>query len=128
MKGRGKTSYDSECRWGPDENPGYEKEISYAVDYSNTYDLDAFFLVTNAPGRSTFSRVKRKMAPLSKELGGVLLELEHFGAHLDDKGNTIDPQLELKNFEHAGKILGEIWSGMVINVYPVITEYLGDKA
>ena len=63
------------------------------------------------------------MAPLSKELGSVLLvEHEHCGAHLDDKGNTIDPQLELKNFEHAGKILGEIWSGMVIDGYPLIAE------
>ena len=48
------------------------------------------------------------MAPLCKELGGVLLEIKYFGAHLDDKGNTIDLQLELKNFEQAGKILDEI--------------------
>ena len=46
---------------------------------------------------------------------------------MDDKGNTIDPQLELKNFEKAGKILGEIWSGMVMDGYPVIAEYIGDK-
>ena len=39
---------------------------------------------------------------------------------MDDKVNTIDPQLELKNFEQAGKILGEIWSGMVMDGYPVI--------
>ena len=64
------------------------------------------------------------MAPLCKELGGVLLEHEHFGAHLDDKGNTIDLQLELKNFEQAGKILGEIWSGLVMDSYPVTAEYI----
>ena len=64
--------------------------------------LDAFFLVINAPGRSAFNRVERRMALLSKELSGVLLEHEHFESHLDDRGNTIDPQLELKNFEHAG--------------------------
>ena len=57
---------------GPDENPRYEKTISCAVDYFNTHDLDAFFLVTNAPGRSAFNRIKRRVAPLSKELGGVL--------------------------------------------------------
>ena len=68
------------------------------------------------------------MAPLSKVLGGVLLEHKHFGADLDVKGNTIDPKLELKNFEHAGKILSEILSGMVIDGYPVIAEYIGDKA
>ena len=90
--------------------------------------MDAFFLVTNAPGRSAFNRVERRMAPLSKELSGVLLEHEHFGSHLDDRGNTIHPQLELKNVEHAGKILGEIWIGMVIDGHPVIAEYIADEA
>ena len=68
------------------------------------------------------------MVPFSKKLGGVLLEHKHFGAHLDDKGNTVDPQLELKIFEHAGKILVEVWSGMVIDGYPVIAKHIGDKA
>ena len=67
------------------------------------------------------------MAPLSKNLGVVLLEHKHFGANLGDKGNTIDPQLELKTFEQAGKIVGEIWSGMVMDGYPVIAGYIGDK-
>ena len=60
-------------------------------------------------------------------MSGVLLEHEHFGSHLGDRGNTIDPQLELRNFEHAGKILGEIWSGMVIDGHPVIAEYIADE-
>ena len=30
----------------------YEKTISCVVDYFNTYNLDAFFLVTNAPGHT----------------------------------------------------------------------------
>ena len=108
---------------GADENPRYEKRISFAVDYFNTYDLDAFFLVTNAPGLSAFNRAERRMVPLKKELSGVLLvQHEHCGAHLDDKGNTIDPQFELKNFEHVGKISGEISSGMVIDGYPLIAE------
>ena len=64
------------------------------------------------------------MAPLCKELGGVLLEIKYFGAHLDDKGNTTDLQLELKNFEQAGKILDEIWSGLVMDSYPVTAKYI----
>ena len=92
---------------GPDENPRYQKTITCAIDYFHTYDLDAFFLVTNAPGCSAFNRVERRMAPLTKELSSILLEHEHFRSH-DDRGNTIDPQLELKNFEHARKIFGEI--------------------
>ena len=50
---------------GLDENPRYEKTISCPVDYFNTYDLDAFFLVTNAPGCSAFKRAERRIAPLS---------------------------------------------------------------
>ena len=69
----------------------------------------------------------RRMTPLSKELDGILLEHEHFGAHLNDKENTIHPHLELKNTEHAGKILGEIWTGMVTDGYPVIAKYIGYK-
>ena len=113
---------------GPDENPRYERRISCAVDHCNTYDLDAFFLLTDAPRRSAFTRVERRMAPINNELYGALLEYKNFGAHLDDKGNTIDPQLKLKIFEHYGKILGEIWSGMVIDVYPVIAKYIDNKA
>ena len=85
--------------------------------YFNINDLDAFFLVTHAPGRNAFNRVDRRMASFSKELGGVLLKHEDFGAHLDDKGNTIDPQPKLKNFEHAGKIFAKFgvgWSSMAI--------------
>ena len=37
---------------GPDENLRYSKTIEYAIDYFNTYDLDAFPSATNAPGRS----------------------------------------------------------------------------
>ena len=103
------------------------KTISYAVVYFNTYDLDGFFLVTNAPGRSACNRVERRMTLPSKESGDVLLEHEQFGAHLDDKGNTTDFQLELKKFGHTGSILGERWNGMVIDGYPVLAEYVGDK-
>lgn len=82
---------------GPDENPRYEKAITYVVNYFSTYDLDAFFLVTNAPECREFNRVERTMARLSKELGDTLPEHKHFGAYLDDKGSRIDPQLKLKN-------------------------------
>ena len=69
----------------------------------------------------------RGIGPLSKELGGVLMEHEHLGEHLDDIENINDPQLELKNLKRTGKILGEIWSEMVFDGYPVIAEYIGDN-
>ena len=96
LKEQRKIGYDSNCRWGTRWKTRYEKKFSRAVDYFNTYDLDVFFLVKNASGRSAFNRVERRKAPLNIELGGVLLEHEHFGVHLDDKGDTIDPYLELK--------------------------------
>ena len=50
---------------GPDECPRYKKNIAFAIDHFKRYDLDAIFVATNAPGRSTFNRVERRMAPLS---------------------------------------------------------------
>ena len=113
---------------GRDKNPRYEKTISCVADYFNTFVLEAFFLVTNAPGRSAFDTVERRMATLSKEFDGVLLEHKHFGLHLDDKGKTVDPQFKPKHFEHAYNILGKIWNGMAIGGYPVKVEHIGDKA
>ena len=56
---------------GPDENPRYSKRIECVIDYFNTYDLDAFLLVTNTPRRSAFNRIERRMDKFSKELSGV---------------------------------------------------------
>ena len=93
---------------GPDENPRYEKTINCSIKCFVENGLDAFFLATNAPGRSAFNRVERRMVKLSKELCGVILEHDKFGSHLDAKGVTVDKDLELKNFEYAGRTLAEI--------------------
>lgn len=55
---------------GPDENPRYPRVIASAIGHFKKYDLDAIYVATNAPGRSAFNRVERRMAPLSKELSG----------------------------------------------------------
>ena len=83
-----------------------------------------FFVATNAPGRSAYNRVERRMAPLSHDLAGVILPHDKFGSHLDSRGNTVDCDLEIKNFEHAGKVLAEIWSNTVIDGHPVVAEYI----
>ena len=93
---------------GPDENPRYTKTIECAIDYFNTQGLDAFFLTTKAPGRSAFNRVEHQMVKFSQELSGVILPHDKFGSHLNSKGETIDPELEKKNFMHAGEVLAEI--------------------
>ncbi|KAL0868273.1 hypothetical protein ABMA27_007804 [Loxostege sticticalis] len=55
---------------GPEENPRYPKVISHAIHNFVLHNLDAIFIFTNAPGRSAFNRVERRMAPLSRELFG----------------------------------------------------------
>ncbi|KAG5889384.1 hypothetical protein JTB14_005084 [Gonioctena quinquepunctata] len=79
---------------GPDENPRYQKVIVFAIQHFKRHDLDALFLATNAPGRSAYNRVERRMAPLSRELDGLILPHDPFGSHLDDRGVTINEHLE----------------------------------
>lgn len=68
---------------GPDENPRYRNAINVGTSHFVKFNLDALFIATNSPGRSSFNRVDRRMAPLSRELGGVLLPHNHFGDHLN---------------------------------------------
>ncbi|KAJ8867517.1 hypothetical protein PR048_031319 [Dryococelus australis] len=109
---------------GPDENPRYRKVIAHAVEHFKKYDLDAIFIATNAPGRSAFNRVERRMAPLSRELTGVVLHHDSFGTHLDSNGRTVDVSLEKDNFKKAGEILAEIWSAVCIGGHEVVAKYI----
>ncbi|KAL4705432.1 hypothetical protein ACJJTC_002190 [Scirpophaga incertulas] len=81
---------------GPDENPRYPKVIASAIKKFKELNLDAVFVATNAPGRSAFNRVERRMAPLSLPLSGLVLPHDTFGNHLDAKGKTTNSDLELK--------------------------------
>ncbi|GBP53742.1 Probable ATP-dependent RNA helicase DDX27 [Eumeta japonica] len=110
---------------GPDENPRYQKVIGFAIQHFKRHDLDALFLATNAPGRSAYNRVERRMAPLSRDLAGLILPHDHFGSHLDERGITIDEHLERSNFEFAGNVLAEVWSSMEIDGYNVTPKYVG---
>ena len=40
--------------------------IFHAIETFVEFDLDALFVVTNAPGRSAYNRVGRRMAPLGQ--------------------------------------------------------------
>ncbi|KAJ8877430.1 hypothetical protein PR048_021884 [Dryococelus australis] len=77
---------------GPDENPRYRKVIAHA----------------------------RRMAPLSRELTGVVLPHDSFGTHLDSNGRTVDVSLEKDNLKKAGEILAEIWSAVCIDGHEVV--------
>ena len=108
---------------GPDENPRYQKVIEMAVHHFVQNNLDAYLIATNASGRSAFNRVEKRMAPLSKELSGLILPHDKYGSHLNDQGLTIDTDLE-KNFAFAGNTLAEIWSQTVVDSHPIVAEYI----
>ena len=63
----------------------------------------------NAAGLSSFNPVERRISPLSHDIAGVVLPHENFGSHLDSHGNTIDVELEKKNFFLASQVLADIW-------------------
>ena len=41
---------------------------------------------------------------------------------------TIDEELEIKNFEHAGSLLAKIWSNLLIDDHPVVPEFVDEEA
>jgi hypothetical protein len=109
---------------GPDENPRYIKVINVAIHHFLQNNMDAIFIACNAPGRSAYNRVERRMAPLSRELAGVILPHDHFGTHLDSKLKTTDLELERINFSYAGQTLAEIWSKLSFDNYETKAEYI----
>ena len=111
------------CDGGPDENPRYKKVIENMKELFKDHNLDALFVATNAPGHSAYNRVERRMAPLSRELAGVVLPHDGFGTHLGSQGCCIDSELEKKNFAHAGEVLADIWSAMTVDGHEVTAEY-----
>ncbi|XP_062556883.1 uncharacterized protein LOC134221713 [Armigeres subalbatus] len=107
--------------------PTYPKVILFAVKHFIDNDLDAIFVMTNAPGRSAYNRVERKMAPLSAQLAGLILPSDTFGTHLNGRGVTEDKNLELKNFRAAGEVLAKVWSSLIIDDFEVIAEFKEPK-
>jgi hypothetical protein len=57
---------------GPDENPRYGETIKYACSNFLKLKLEALFVATQAPGRSAYNPVERRMAPLSRCLAGII--------------------------------------------------------
>ena len=77
---------------GPDENPRFHKTLAYGIKRFKDLNLDMYITLTHAPGNSAFNHVERRMAPLSKELAGVVLPHEYYGSHLDASGKIIDDE------------------------------------
>lgn len=112
---------------GADENPRYARVIASAIKHFQEYNLDAFYVATNAPGRSAFNRAERRMAPLSRELAGLVLPHDAFGSHLNSRNETVDQNLEKRNFEKAGGVLADVWKAVNIDGFSVEAEYVGPK-
>ena len=109
---------------GPDENPRFFNNIVMGCKTFYEMGLDCYIEVTNAPGLSAYNICERRMYHLSKEMTALVLPYETFGSHLNAGGDTIDEDLEKKNFKAAGEILKEVWSNLVIDSYPVMAEFI----
>ena len=90
---------------GPDLNPRHLKNQNAYGKLFIDLNLDALLVALHPEGWSAFNPVERRMAPLSRELIGVIFEHQHFGKHLNSAKVTIDVELEKKNFAYAGKAL-----------------------
>jgi len=102
-----------------DEAPRFPKPLEVAIRIFIHLDLDALVHVVNASGLSAFNPCERRMAPLSHDISGVLLPHDTYGSHLNEQRETIDEELERKNFYAASDVLSEIWSNTIINGYKV---------
>ena len=86
-------------------------------------DIDYLFCVCNAAGLSAFHFIERRMAPLSAALSWVVLPHAYFGSNLDDQGNPVDDELELRNFQKADELLCELWNNISIDNHSVKCSY-----
>jgi len=98
--------------------------LASAINKFKKYNLDAFFIITQAPGQTDFNVVERRLATLSQDLTGLVLPHDYFGTHLNVSGLTIDAELEKQNFKNTGEVLGEVWSMDMIDLHPVVAEYI----
>ena len=109
---------------GPDEAPKNLQAMAAATRHFLLYDLDAIFVFAHAPGSSAYNKVERRMAPLSKLTAEIVLPFDTFGTHLDSQNKTVDDELEMMNFEAAGKVLSEVWNNAIIDDHPVVAKYV----
>jgi hypothetical protein len=98
--------------------------LSSAINKFKKYNLDALFIITQAPGQTAFNVVERRLASLSQDLTGLVLPHDYFGTHLNPSGLTTDAELEKQNFKRTGEVLAEVWSMDMLDRHPVVAEYI----
>ena len=102
----------------------FPKTLLSSMRKFKKYNLDAFILVSQAPGQALFNTVQRRLAPLSHDLSGLVLPPSYFGTHLNIIGLTVDADLEKINAKRTGELLADIWKMNMIDHHPVIVEYI----
>jgi hypothetical protein len=102
----------------------FPKTLYLSIKKFKKYNLDAFILVTQAPGQSAFNMAERRLALLSHDLSGLVLPHNYFGTHLNISGLTIDAELEKMNFKKTGELLAEIWNMNMVDRHQVVAEYI----
>ena len=58
---------------------------------------------------------------------GLVIPHDSCGSHLNASGETIDPELEKKNFKVAGYVLSQIWGELVLHEKSVTAEYVENE-
>ena len=106
------------------ENLRFPKILYVIIQHFKKYNLYTLLILTHAPGLSVFNQVERRMAPLSKALSGILLPHETFEIYLDSSRETIDTNLEKRNFKAAGEILAKGWEEIVLGNFHVVVDYV----
>ena len=107
-----------------DEAPRFPKPLQTGVALFKELKLDVLLHGVNAAGLSAFNPVERRMAPLSHDMAGVILQHDSYGNHLDESGKTVDLELVKQNFFKAAEVLWRIWSNTVIDGHPVDSQAL----
>jgi hypothetical protein len=77
----------------PKDYTRYPKTLESAINKFKKYNLDALFIITQAPGQTAFNVVERRLATLSQDLTGLVLPHDYFGTHLNVCGLTVDAEL-----------------------------------
>ena len=108
----------------PTDHTRFPRTLTSAIDKFKRYNLDALFIVAQAPGQTMYNVVERRLASLSQDLTGLVLPHDYFGTHLNLNGQTIDAELEKINLRKTGEVLAEIWSMDKIDGHAVVAEFL----
>ena len=109
---------------GPDEAPRNPTTQKSMIRLFVKLKLAYLFLISLPAGLSPYNPVERRMKYLSSEMTGTILDHEQFGSHLNANRETVNPELELKNFKHCGEHLSKLFNEMVYDGFPSDARYV----